>query len=304
MSSVSNKILILGSEGFIGKNLVSGLLKRNYEIFGADLIDLKPKTYSYFRIGRLQPEFDQLFQKQHFDYCINVAGSGSVPISISEPNRDFEANVSDTFKLLNAMRLYNSNCRYIHFSSAAVYGNPKQLPIKETNILSPVSPYGYHKWISEITCKEFFLLFKIPTVILRPFSAYGPGLRKQLIWDLYQKFKNDERIFLQGTGNETRDFIYIDDIIEAISTIIRANKFDGEIFNIASGKSTTIKKVSEIFSDILGNSKEIFFDNVLDDGNPLFWEADISKIHSLGFKPLVSLEKGLRSTIEWLQANG
>ena len=300
----ANKILIIGSEGFIGKNLVAGLIKNGYQVWGVDLIDIKPKEYQYYRIGRLQPEFDQLFSQQQFDYCINAAGSGSVPVSIKEPHRDFEANVVDTFKLLNAIRLYNSTCRYVHFSSAAVYGNPTQLPVSETALPAPVSPYGYHKWISEITCKEFMDLYKLPMVILRPFSAYGPGLRKQLIWDLYQKFKQDKVVHLHGTGNETRDFIFIDDIVQVVITIIRCDVFKGAILNIASGKSNTIKEVSALYNKLLGGEHEILFDNIADKGNPLFWEADISKINSLGFKPSFNLETGLQKTIQWIKENG
>lgn len=304
MNSQGEKVLIIGSEGFIGKNLVAGLLAKGFKIWGADLIDIKPKNYQYIRIGRLNPEFEQIFITQQFDYCINAAGNGSVPVSIAAPDRDFEANVTDTFKLLNAIRLHNENCRYIHFSSAAVYGNSKELPIKETTPLAPVSPYGYHKWISEITCSEFFTLYNLPLSILRPFSAYGPGLRKQLIWDLYQKFKIDGAIYLHGTGNETRDFIYIDDIVNAVVTIIKCNEFNGEIFNVASGTSKTIKEVSEIFNSNLDAPKEILFENIPDKGNPLFWEADISKITSLGFKARFMLEEGLEKTIQWIRENG
>lgn len=301
MSISSTTVLIIGSEGFIGRNIVSALLTNGYKVWGADLMNIRTKEYHYFQIGQLQPEFDKLFKCQHFDYCINAAGSASVRDSITEPDRDFEANIIDTFKLLNAIRVYNKDCKYVHFSSAAVYGDSKQLPISEMTIPAPISPYGYHKWISEITCREFVILYKIPVTILRPFSAYGPGLRKQLMWELYQKFKKNAIVCLHGTGNETRDFVYIDDIVHAVLLIIRNSKFKGEVFNIASGHSTTIKEVSQIFKNILGTKKEILFDNVLDYGNPLFWEANISKISSLGFQSSFTLEKGLEQTIQWLK---
>src|SRR4051812_45261160 len=111
---MGQRILVIGSEGFIGKGIVEKLLQHNYEITGADLLEVNPVDYGYYKISRLQPEFDFIFQADQFDYCINAAGSGNVPLSIVEPHRDFDANVNDTFKLLNAIKLHNKGCKYIH----------------------------------------------------------------------------------------------------------------------------------------------------------------------------------------------
>jgi len=304
LKSGAIKVIVIGSEGFIGRNILMGLHSMGYEVWGADLIDHHPTEYGYIHIERSLPEFEQIFKQQHFNYCINAAGSGSVSISISEPNKDFELNVVDTFKLLNAIRLNNSDCKYIHFSSAAVYGNPIKLPIAETADLIPVSPYGYHKWLSEIICKEFVDLYKMPIIILRPFSAYGPGQRKQLIWDLYQKFIKGTTVMLHGTGNETRDFIYVGDIVIAINTLMRCSTFDGDVYNIASGKSISIREVSEVFKKLLRDNKQILFENKPDPGTPLYWEADISKINNFGFRPSTTFEYGLQQTIQWITNNG
>jgi UDP-glucose 4-epimerase len=281
-----------------------GLKSEGYEMWGADLVDHHPTAYGYFHIDRSLPEFEQIFKHQHFNYCINAAGSGSVPISIAEPIKDFELNVLDTFKLLNAIRLNNRDCKYIHFSSAAVYGNPIKLPIAETAALVPVSPYGYHKWLSEIICKEFVDLYQMPIIIVRPFSAYGPGLRKQLIWDLYQKVIKGDTVMLHGTGNETRDFIYVDDIVKAVNTLMGGGTFNGDVYNIASGSSISIREVSEVFKKLMAGNKEILFENKPDPGTPLFWKADISKITALGFKPDTTFENGLQQTIQWIKVNG
>jgi len=95
---------------------------------------------------------------------------------------------------------FNNKCKYLHISSAAVYGNPKQLPVKETDNCQPLSPYGWHKWMSELICQEYFRLYNIRSLIVRPFSVYGPGLRKQLFWDLYGKAfgKNSSRFIRYG----------------------------------------------------------------------------------------------------------
>lgn len=304
MKATREKVLIVGSEGFIGRNLTSGLLKKGYDIYGADLMDTYPNHYKYYKLGRLNPEFDYLLQQVSFDFCVNAAGSGSVPISIASPHRDFEANVNDTFRLLDSLRLYNRQCKYLHFSSAAVYGNPTFLPVTEEATLKPLSPYGYHKWISEIICKEFADLHNFKVIIVRPFSAYGPGLRKQLIWDLFQKIKAGERILLQGTGNETRDFIYIDDVVNAVDTIFRNSDFNADIYNLSSGVETSVKTVVDIFLSVLSSNCKVAFSQIEAKGNPTYWRADISKISSIGFQPRYNIEDGLYLTAQWLKQNG
>lgn len=298
MSANKFKVLIIGSEGFIGHNLMVSLGKKGYDLYGADLMDINPTYYKYYKLNRLQPDFANLFQFSKFDYCINVAGSGSVPLSISEPFRDFDANVNDTFKLLDAIRVYNKACKYLHVSSAAVYGNPITLPVAEDAILSPLSPYGYHKYLSEIICKEFVDLHKMQIVILRPFSVYGPGLKKQLIWDICEKINVADIITLYGTGNESRDFLHIADLCKLIDTIILKSEFKADVYNAATGVETTIRELADIFENIFRNKKRILFSGEFRIGDPINWRADISKINKLDFKPTVSLENGIKNYLD------
>jgi len=295
---------VLGSQGFIGQHMVSGLNNEQFDIYGADLYDIYPEDFNYFRIGRLNPDFDVIFKNNQFDFCINAAGSGSVPGSFSFPEKDFEANVIDSFKLLNTIRLYNPECRYIHFSSAAVYGNPNTLPVNEEAEISPMSPYGFHKWASEIICRQFSTLYDMKIVILRPFSAYGPGLRKQLIWDLFQKSKSGGPVVLAGSGYETRDFVYADDIVEVIRVLIKHDVKACEVFNVGSGSPTTIRHLSEVFNKAMGISKPVSFSNIESPGTPKYWQADIAKISSLGYQSRINLETGISKTIDWLKEHG
>jgi UDP-glucose 4-epimerase len=296
------RILILGSEGFIGNHLVKALKVIGNDIYGCDLFE-RPfhEAYHYIKVSRLSPQWEEIFSTQVFDVCINAAGSGNVPYSMTHPLMDFEANTLDAIRILDAIKRLNGSCKYLHISSAAVYGNPPSLPVREDMGPTPLSPYGYHKWMSELACKEFYHLHNVKTAILRPFSVYGPGLRKQLIWDLYHKISKGDDLTLFGTGDESRDFVYVEDLARAVKLILDQAPFDNTVYNIASGEETTIRAVSELFRKVIGTSCKISFNNQKREGDPANWRADISRIKELGFNPSFTFEEGLTKTHEWLK---
>jgi dTDP-glucose 4,6-dehydratase/UDP-glucose 4-epimerase len=208
-----NKILIIGSNGFIGSNAEKFFSKRGYDVYSSDIQNSINKKY--FKFDSNNPNFEILFNSIKFDFCINATGAANVSNSFNNPLIDFNLNVFNVIKILDAIRLYNPTCKFINFSSAAVYGNPILLPIKEDDTLQPISPYGFHKMYSEKICEEYYKLFQIKTVSLRLFSVFGENLKKQIFWDLYTKVieTNNDLITLNGEGNESRDFIYIFDFI-------------------------------------------------------------------------------------------
>jgi len=296
--------LVIGSEGFIGSNLVNYYIKRNEDIYGADLLEVGSQQYNYFKISRLSPEFDELLQQTKFDVCINAAGSGNVPYSMTHPVTDFEANSLDTMRLLDGIRRYQSSCRYIHISSAAVYGNPARLPVTEQDMLLPISPYGWHKLIAEKICEEFTYIYGVPVAIVRPFSVFGPGLKKQLIWDLYQKInkaKPGDVIELWGTGKESRDFIYVHSLADALNCIVQKGQFKADKYNIAGGMETYIDELAAFFVQNVDKPVQIKFNQQIRTGDPQNWKADISKIEALGFASSISWQDGLKETIKWLK---
>jgi dTDP-glucose 4,6-dehydratase/UDP-glucose 4-epimerase len=295
------KILIIGSEGFIGSNLLVSL-KQDYIVFSADIF-YSSVSEKHFILNTSLPDFDSIFQKDKFDYCINASGSGSVSNSFKEIENDFNLNTTNVFKILNAIKLHNPECKFINFSSAAVYGNPEILPVKETSLIKPVSPYGFHKYYSEQISKEFYTLYNIKSCNLRVFSAYGPRLKKQLFWDIYQKGKTSDTIELLGNGNESRDFIYIDDIISAIEKIINSDCFHADVINVASGIETKISVAAHLFVKEMFGNKNIVFSNITNEGYPDNWLADINKIESIGFTPKTSMEEGLIQYANWLKKN-
>lgn len=293
------KVLILGSEGFIGGHLVSLFLFNKADVYGADLMAAGTQPYQYFKISRLSPELEELMQQTEFDVCINAAGSGNVQYSVKHPINDFEANSLDTIRVLDSIKRHQPKCRYVHISSAAVYGNPAVLPIKETQDLKPLSPYGFHKFISETICREYSQLFGIPVAIVRPFSVYGSGLKKQLLWDICQKLHSDKSVVLWGTGSETRDFIHVSDLVTLIFNIVERSPFECDVYNAATGLETSIREVGNIFELYYPGHKSISFSGDVRIGDPINWRAEIERIDKLGFTPEIELEQGVIEYIHW-----
>lgn len=297
------KILILGAEGFIGHNLVRFFLSNGYVVYGCDLFERPAREeYHYFKVSRLSPEWEQVFSYQQYDYCINAAGSGSVPYSMTHPFSDFEANTLDTIRALDAIRRLNAKCKYLHISSAAVYGNPGKLPISEDAMVRPLSPYGWHKLMSEQICAEYCVVYGLYTAIVRPFSVYGQGLRKQLLWDICTRLLTTDNIQLFGTGWESRDFIHIDDLVRLIACILENAAFKGDIFNAASGVESTIAEVAAIIGQSYGNNTTISFSGEIRAGDPLNWRADITKTTDLGFSCTTNLKEGVKGYIDWFKS--
>ncbi len=275
----------------------------NYAVHGIDLVEHENSIYPYKKLSISSIDFIDFLSQHKFDTIINCAGSGNVGYSINHPLSDFELNTKTVFYVLEAIRLHQPNCRYIHLSSAAVYGNPHQLPISENSPMSPISPYGFHKWQSEIICKEYADLFNIPVLILRPFSVYGPGLRKQLLWDIFQQTKNRDSIQLWGSGEETRDFIHIDDLCQIILKISTQELPSFDVLNIATGKSISVSRIAALLIRSLQIKKEITFNQIHKKGYPSLWEADVSKLEKYGIMANISIEEGIADTATWLLSN-
>jgi UDP-glucose 4-epimerase len=300
------KIIIIGSKGFIGSNSVIFFEKKNYEVWKCGVSEGNEET-NYFQVNRNSPDYQQIFRSQSFDICINASGSPGVSFSNEYPLDDFRMNVNNVYLLLNAIQLFNPNCKFINLSSAAVYGNASALPITESSNLLPLSPYGLHKMLTEQIVSHFHFFFKLKACSLRIFSAYGPSLNKQLFWDIYQKANTsvDNKVHLFGSGQETRDFIFIKDILIALDLIIQQDDsaFNGEIYNLASGIETTVSYAASLFLKMINKNMSLEFNGVQKNGDPLNWRADMTKLSKLNFKITTSLEEGLQEYYKWMLSN-
>lgn len=297
------KILIIGSKGFIGSHVLQYFKSNQIPVLGCDVVT-EYNENDYVQIDATNANYHDIFKKNKISVCINCSGAASVPLSLENPLKDFNLNTVNVFRILDAIREYQPNCKFINLSSAAVYGNPTELPIKESFIYSPVSPYGFHKMQAEQICKEFHEFYNLQTCSLRIFSAYGDGLKKQLIWDLFQKFSKSDVIELFGTGNETRDFIYIDDIVQAINCVLQKANFKGEAINIANGEELTISEIADLFCrQFASGKKKTIFNQKVKEGDPLNWQADISVLKSFGYKKKSTIEQGIKNYILWAKDN-
>jgi UDP-glucose 4-epimerase len=300
-------ILITGVTGFIGRYIARLFNDLGWLVVGlgtsapenAPLASLK----QYYKLILPSPKFEDLIKEVSPMVCVHCAGRASVPLSLSQPYEDFNANVSSTFNLLNALRLSAPKCRLVYLSSAAVYGNPRNLPITETHVLAPISPYGFHKSICEQLCKEYHEIYGLPIVSTRIFSAYGPGIRRQVVWDICNKILTQPVASLQGTGLESRDFIHVQDIARAIYSLVENAPFEAESYNISSGQETTIKSLAYLIASNLNKAATcIEFDGNIPIGNPTNWRGDNSRLLKLGFTPKVSLEQGISVYSQWCRA--
>lgn len=291
-------ILVIGSKGFIGSHVLSYMSNAGYVALGADLEHVQEENY--FQVAN-PDSIHGLIRNLKIDICINCAGAASVPNSIQNPYEDFQLNVSLVAKILEAIRLYNTNCKFVNLSSAAVYGNPVKLPVSENDIPAPVSPYGFHKLQAEQTCKMFNEVYGISTASLRIFSAYGPGLKKQLFWDLYHKAQKTNCIELFGTGAESRDFIFVHDIANAIECIMDNSEFKADVVNIANNKEITINEAATTFLSIIGFKGTLSFTGKERKGDPVNWCAQTDLLAKYGYKPNTDLEQGLKIYFNWIQ---
>lgn len=296
-------VLVIGSKGFLGKhihNYFNGL--QDYETWACDVV-VDYAAPRYIQVDATNSDFTEIFAKNSFELCINCSGAASVPDSLVNPHRDFLLNTYNVFRMLDAIRKQSPSCKFINMSSAAVYGNPSQLPVKESDRLMPISPYGQHKLMAEKICREFVEFYGLKTCSLRIFSAYGEGLKKQILWDIFNKTKKDNSLQLYGTGAETRDFIHISDITRAVHLLSKQAAFDGEAINVANGCEVSINELVSLFTELSGWRGQIKFNGLRRAGDPVNWRADTSQINSYGYIPLVPLKDGLTRYIKWANEN-
>jgi UDP-glucose 4-epimerase len=299
-------VLVTGVSGFIGRYVARYFSEQGWSVIGID--NSPPENAplanlsAYHRLQLPDTKLGTLLEEASPQLCLHCAGRASVGLSISDPSADFHTNTVLTFELLNALRLHAPNCRFVFLSSAAVYGNPRSIPVSENQPPAPLSPYGFHKLQCEQLCLEFTKVYDLPTASLRIFSAYGPGLRRQVVWDICYKAIVKNAVVLQGTGQESRDFIHALDIAKALMVVATSAPMQGEVYNLASGREVKIAELGAIVLDALEYNSTPEFDGIVPAGTPLNWQADVSKLKALGFTASVPLERGVKTFASWCRA--
>jgi UDP-glucose 4-epimerase len=303
---VKKTVLITGAAGFLGRYCARHFHDGGWRVIGIDSASLENAPQfalsGYYSMQLPASGLAKTLAELRPNVCVHCAGRASVPMSFVDPSADFHGNVALTFETLSALRANSPECKFLLLSSAAVYGTPKSLPVSESHDPSPLSPYGFHKLQCEQLCAEYSQVYGLPTAVVRIFSAYGPGLRRQVVWDICQKAIVGGSVRLQGTGRESRDFIHARDIARALNLIATAAPMRGEVYNLGSGRETAIAELSDEVIRTLGGTHSISFDGVVPPGTPINWKADISRLGALGFVPSVTLESGLKDVVQWCRA--
>lgn len=296
------RLLITGAGGFLGHYLVEEA-NAQFQVVGIDRIS-RPRDLNcqWAECSVPSEQFESLIAQIKPDAIIHAAGTASVQFSILNPLDDFKQNVFVFAYLLEAVRKFAPQCRVVLISSAAVYGNPEKMPVAESAVTRPLSPYGYHKLLCELMGLQYTQVYGVKFAAARVFSAYGEGLRKQVLWDICQKILSDGEVELAGTGDETRDFIHARDVAKGLLALIAHARFDGDTYNLANGEQVKIRDLAALLSRAMNRSVEIKFSGVSRQGDPLNWQADIHEIRKLGFIPSIKFEEGVRGYADWVRS--
>lgn len=310
------KILITGVAGFIGSHLSEALLKEGHEIVGFDNFDpfydreikernleksLSIEAFSLIE-GDLNNSADMktLFSGQNYDVVIHLAAKAGVRPSIKHPLDYTKVNIQGTQNLLEMMKIEGIK-RLVFASSSSVYGNSTDVPYKEDmNVNNPISPYAATKVAGEVLCSTYWQLFGISATCLRFFTVYGPRQRPEMaIAKFIRKAYNGESISVFGDGTSSRDFTYIDDIIQGVVSAVHTD-LGYEIINLGESATIDLNSLIALIEKLTG--KEVKKDHFeMQPGDVLTTYADISKAKDLlNYKPTTNMEEGISKYIEWL----
>lgn len=306
------KIVITGGAGFIGSHLVEYWVNQNAQVIILDnlrtgYIENIPKHLNLEFIEQSITNKKRVFEvMEKVDYVFNLAAMVSVPESVDNPVECNEINVLGLINLLEASRKFNIK-KIVHSSSAAVYGDNPELPKKTSMKPEPKTPYGITKLDGEYYCQFYHQSFGVNAVSLRYFNVFGPRQDPKsqyaaAIPIFISKAIKNEAITIFGDGKQTRDFIFIKDIVQA-NILAAENKNIFGVYNVANGKSISILELAElIIKETKSESKIIFKPERSGDIKHSLADIESTK-KELDFSPNVELIEGIRKTVEFFKTN-
>jgi UDP-glucose 4-epimerase len=300
------RFLITGAAGFLGSNLANNLAREGHEVRGLDDLSTgDPQALSndvLFTRGDVNDRPKLWTLLQDVDCVYHLAARVSVPESVIYPREYNAVNVSGTVSLMEAMRDVGVR-RVVFISSGAVYGDQQVQPLKETAIPNPRSPYAVSKLSAEYYVRSIGDLWMIETVSLRVFNAYGPGQHlpashPPVIPNFLRQAIRSGTIVVHNQGNQTRDYVYLDDVVSAMIAAATAPDLDNMVINIGSGTETSVRELVRLVMEITGSRAEVMYNPHTDPGvSHMCADLSLAK-EKLGYQPHMSLEEGLRLTLE------
>ena len=302
--------LLTGGAEFIGSHIADKLLEFDHEVILIDNFSLgKEENIAHHKENKklqlyktdICSNLDSIFKKHKIDIVFHIAALPRVQFSIKNPVETNNANVNGTLNLLNLCRNYGVK-RFVFSSSSSVYGNQEKLPLKESMLTNPLSPYGLQKLIGENYCRLFNIIYGMETISLRYFNVFGPrqdpeGDYACLIPKFIKLMKEEKQPVIYGDGEQTRDFTFVSDVVEAniLAATTENKECFGKVFNIGAGKNISVNMVADKISKITeSKTKTIHSAPVIEPKHTL---ADISRVQRyIKWKPKTSFEKGLEIT--------
>jgi dTDP-glucose 4,6-dehydratase len=306
------RVLVTGGAGFIGSNFVRHLIKKHpdWEIIVLDALTYAGRKENLqdvwdkitFVHGDIRKKEDVEKVAKDVDAIVNFAAETHVDRSIVEAGSFVLTDVYGTYNLLEACRKFDVK-KFVHISTDEVYGHILEGSFKEEDKLNPRNPYAASKAGADLLCKAYFETYGLPVVITRSTNNYGPYqhpekfIAKTIIYALLNK-----KIPIYGSGNQVRDWLFVEDNCEAIELVLEKGK-NGEIYNIGGKQEFKNIEVVKMILKLM-NKPESLIEFVKDrPGHDLRYSLDISKIEKLGWKPKTRFEDGIKKTIEWYLKN-
>ena len=300
------EVVVTGGAGFIGSHLCRTLVENNAKVTVFDNLssgkidNIKDiKTKLKFVKGDIRDPDELKEATKNCKVIFHLAAQSSVPFSMENPKEDCEINVVGTVNVLEAAR--KAGARVVFASSSAAYGNPKKKPTPETYPTHPIAFYGLTKLIGEKYCRFYNENFGLEVVMLRIFNVYGPNCHGA-IYDFLNKLReNSDKLEVLGTGRQSRDFIYVSDMVNFLLKAATSPTAVGEVFNVGTGITTSVSELAKMIVFLLGlKDVDIYFKG----GQA--WEGDMDitladnnkAVNMLQWSPQVSLEEGLKRIID------
>jgi UDP-glucose 4-epimerase len=303
-------VVVTGGAGFIGSHLVEELVRLGARVTIVDSLSNGRDANLTAVAGRVRlervdlrrPDLAELLADYSAEVIFHLAGYTSVPDSVRDAKADFEQNAAATFALLEAARALPESPRIVFASSAAVYGEGLQRPLREDDATVPLAPYGVSKLAAERYMDVYARVFGLRTASLRLFHVFGPRLRRHVIWDVMCKLDaSPDELELQGDGTQVRDFMYVGNAVGAFTLLAERAPLRGEVYNASDEHPVSIEELARLVSERMGLAPRLAYSGAVRPGVSQRWVADVRRLKALGFRPRVGLAQGLDETVAWFQ---